>query len=97
MASLYLYISGGIAQLTGNHDSLPYFGEMIAYSWEVEISRKLNKRGNYLENSGSHDFRAFTKYQLHLDLIPIYTKELYIIIVKFVYITPWCPANKLKW
>ena len=32
IALLYLYISGGIAQLTENHDSLPYFGKMLAYS-----------------------------------------------------------------
>ena len=33
---------------------------------------------NHLENSGSHDFRAFTEYQLHLDLdlIHIYTKRI---------------------
>ena len=27
----YLYTTGGIAQLTGNRDSLPYFGKMLAY------------------------------------------------------------------
>ena len=42
-ASLYLYISGGNAQLTGNHKSLPYLGKMLPYLWEVEISRRLHK------------------------------------------------------
>ena len=41
-ASLYLYTSGGIVQLTGNHDSLPYFDKMLAYLLEVEISRRLH-------------------------------------------------------
>ena len=31
-ASLYLYTSGGIVQLTGSHASLPYFDKMQAYS-----------------------------------------------------------------
>ena len=29
-----------------------------------------------MENSGSQVFRAFTEYQLHLDLIFIYTKRI---------------------
>ena len=41
-ALLFLYTSGGISQLTGNYDSLHYFGKMLAYSWEVEISRQLD-------------------------------------------------------
>ena len=28
-----------------------------------------------MENSGSHDFRAFIEYPIHLDLICIYTKR----------------------
>ena len=42
-ALFYLYISGGIAQLTGNHDSLFYIGKVLAYSGEVEISRRIHK------------------------------------------------------
>ena len=42
-ALLYMYISGGIAQHTGNHKLLPNFGRMLAYSQEVEISRRLYK------------------------------------------------------
>ena len=29
-----------------------------------------------MKNSGSHDFSTFTEYQLHLDLICIYTKRI---------------------
>ena len=29
-----------------------------------------------MENSGSHDFRAFTEYQLHLDSVCIYTERI---------------------
>ena len=31
-----------------------------------------------MENSGSHNFRAFTKYQIHLDSIHIYTKRIHL-------------------
>ena len=41
-ASLYIYLLG-IVQHTGNHGELPNFGKTLAYSWEVEISRRFHK------------------------------------------------------
>ena len=42
-ALLYLYISGGIAQLAVNHNLLPYIGKPLTYSLDIEISRRLHK------------------------------------------------------
>ena len=76
-ASLYLYTSGGNAQLTGNHDSLLYFWQNPSIFMRSRNCKKIAQEFcNYLENSGSHDSRAFTEYQLHLYLNQIYTKRI---------------------